>query len=151
LDDVADKVHDIAHPVIAELLTKLGHIREQLLEVGEETVAVVGSVGEGKSTLINALLGNLVVEKSGGAQSCTSVVTEICYSDRPEFESIVEFFSEQEWLELAKEFQETIRAEFDSPSQRSEDYKVAVETLNSVYFDGKLKTPYNGMQMCEYD
>ncbi|KAJ7814970.1 hypothetical protein B0H14DRAFT_3878507, partial [Mycena olivaceomarginata] len=64
-------------------------------------VAIVGRTGCGKSTLLNALLQRRLLPTSGKGAACTSVVTEISYSDGPEIIAKILYKSPAQWkLEL---------------------------------------------------
>ncbi|KAL6703376.1 hypothetical protein ACN47E_009718 [Coniothyrium glycines] len=67
-EDIKDFVEDIKRlakmPTIAPLV-----------------IALVGSQGSGKSTLINSFLGRMLVQRSGGSGACTSYPTWIKYKE----------------------------------------------------------------------
>ncbi|KLO11959.1 hypothetical protein SCHPADRAFT_876105 [Schizopora paradoxa] len=59
-------------------------------------VALYGVTGAGKSSLINAILDDMIVSTSG-MEACTAVVTEISYRKQDGISAEVEFLSVQEW------------------------------------------------------
>ncbi|KAH9951114.1 hypothetical protein B0H21DRAFT_353427 [Amylocystis lapponica] len=59
-------------------------------------IAVCGATGAGKSSLLNAVLGDNIVPTSG-SQACTAVVTEIGYHAKATIDAIVSFLPEVEW------------------------------------------------------
>ncbi|KDQ65115.1 hypothetical protein JAAARDRAFT_188367 [Jaapia argillacea MUCL 33604] len=73
---------------------------ESLQNQGAPTtmVAVCGSTGAGKSSLLNAILDYNIVPTSG-MRACTAVVTQIAYHDKNTIDADVSFLSETEWRE----------------------------------------------------
>ncbi|KAF7303186.1 Glycosyltransferase family 22 protein [Mycena kentingensis (nom. inval.)] len=67
----------------------------------QHKVAIIGRTGAGKSTLVNALLGNQLLSASASvrfyAGACTAVATEIAYKNTPDIEANVEFHDREKW------------------------------------------------------
>lgn len=59
-------------------------------------IAICGTTGSGKSSVINALLDDTIVPTSG-MRACTAVVTEISYKPGPSIEADVSFLTRDEW------------------------------------------------------
>ncbi|XP_052063102.1 uncharacterized protein LOC127702839 [Mytilus californianus] len=70
------------------------------------TVAVVGTTGAGKSSLMNAIIDHYNVLPTSGTQACTAVVVKIESNNTSDlFEADIEFLSREEWeneLQLLK-------------------------------------------------
>ncbi|XP_071177089.1 titin homolog isoform X3 [Mytilus edulis] len=70
------------------------------------TVAVVGTTGAGKSSLMNAIIDHYNVLPTSGTQACTAVVVKIESNSTSDlFEADIEFLSKEEWeneLQLLK-------------------------------------------------
>ncbi|KAK4691905.1 hypothetical protein P7C70_g9241, partial [Phenoliferia sp. Uapishka_3] len=74
-----------------------------LLPPPQFLIAVVGSTGAGKSSLINALLDSDALVPTNSMRACTAVVTEIAYNFKDDkIRAEVEFLTPEEWkAELA--------------------------------------------------
>ncbi|KAJ6616902.1 P-loop containing nucleoside triphosphate hydrolase protein [Mycena sp. CBHHK59/15] len=78
-------------------------------------VAIVGRTGSGKSTLLNALLQCSLLPTSGKGAACTSVVTEISYSDGPDITAKISYKSLAQWkTELNHLIDDALEANVDS-------------------------------------
>ncbi|KAI0200410.1 hypothetical protein F4808DRAFT_470357 [Astrocystis sublimbata] len=75
---------------------------QERTEIPATTIGVVGATGHGKSSLINALLGEKKLVPTNCFRACTSVVTELSWnsSENPDHKYVaeVEFISEDDWL-----------------------------------------------------
>lgn len=61
-------------------------------------IGVVGATGSGKSSIINAILGEKQLVPTNCMRACTAVATEISYNDEPDaYRAVVEFVSQKEW------------------------------------------------------
>lgn len=59
---------------------------------------VVGATGSGKSSIINAVLGEKQLVPTSCMRACTAVVTEISYNNgSTAYRAVIEFISPQEW------------------------------------------------------
>jgi len=86
--------------MIPKWLDTMAKLRDQTKR--ERTVvAVVGSTGAGKSSLINAVLDEERILPTNGQRACTSVITEISYNDSADpderYRAEVEAISMEEW------------------------------------------------------
>ncbi|CAC5357403.1 unnamed protein product [Mytilus coruscus] len=79
---------------------------ESKLCLPKVTVAVVGTTGAGKSSLMNAIIDHYNVLPTSGTQACTAVVVKIESNNTSDlFEADIEFLSKEEWeneLQLLK-------------------------------------------------
>ncbi|KAH9898903.1 hypothetical protein F4778DRAFT_782503 [Xylariomycetidae sp. FL2044] len=70
------------------------------------TLGVVGATGQGKSSIINALLDEKKLVPTSCMRACTAVVTEFSwnYSDEPDqrYRGEIKFISPEEWLQELK-------------------------------------------------
>ena len=77
------------------------HFRDELKRLEDQiepetVIAIVGATGEGKSSLINALLDHRSVLPTSGHRACTAVVVEVVgNAESDEFEADIEFRSKQ--------------------------------------------------------
>lgn len=59
-------------------------------------IALIGSTGAGKSTFLNAVLGQEVLPV-GVMEPCTAFVTSVAYSHDEQYEVNIQFFTREEW------------------------------------------------------
>ncbi|TEA21515.1 Nuclear GTPase SLIP-GC [Colletotrichum sidae] len=75
-------------------------------------IGVLGDTGAGKSSVINAVLGESDVVPTNGMRACTAVVTEIAWntSEDPlkKYSAEIEFLSQPEWLAEVTHYQRDI-------------------------------------------
>src|SRR5882672_3023790 len=71
-------------------------IRELIDQADRVRIALIGTTGAGKSTFLNAVLGQEVLPV-GVMQPCTAFVTAVSYSAGGEYQVTVNFCSRQEW------------------------------------------------------
>jgi hypothetical protein len=82
---------------LAEWHRELDLIRTQIERPDRVRIALVGSTGAGKSTFLNAVLGQEVLPV-GVMQPCTAFVTLVRQSATPGFSVDVDFCSRAEWV-----------------------------------------------------
>ena len=69
---------------------------EQKLTTPQTVIAVVGGTGEGKSSLMNALLDHRSVLPTSGIRACTAVVVEVVNNTTSDtFEADIEFLKQK--------------------------------------------------------
>nr|XP_054604684.1 nuclear GTPase SLIP-GC-like [Nothobranchius furzeri] len=62
-----------------------------------EMVGVFGRTGAGKSSLINAVIGEKNLLPAGGINACTSVMIKVEANEINKYEAEIEFISEEDW------------------------------------------------------
>ena len=76
---------------------ELEHLEDQ--KEPKTVIAIVGATGEGKSSLINALLDHRNVLPTSGHRACTAVVVEVeNNAESDQFEADIEFRSKEVML-----------------------------------------------------
>src|SRR5215813_4858395 len=71
---------------------------ERLLEEKPELpIAFLGPAQQGKSSLINALLGENILAVGGAVGACTCVITSAHYRPGPRFRAEIDFISLEDW------------------------------------------------------
>ncbi|EJD49690.1 hypothetical protein AURDEDRAFT_182821 [Auricularia subglabra TFB-10046 SS5] len=99
LNGVIDQLAPVAsHAQLDHWRTSLKTVQEEAATTPEVVIGFVGVTGAGKSTLINALLGDIIVPTSG-AKSCTATPIKISYHASERVRATIEFVSQESWLE----------------------------------------------------
>jgi Dynamin family len=113
---------------------------ERLLEKKPELpIAFLGPSQQGKSSLINALLGENILAVGGAVGACTCVITSIHHHLSPEFRAEIDFISLKDWKSELRAMQAAMNAkpsEDDTEDDRKEwesEQKAAHEKFISVY------------------
>ncbi|KAF5500731.1 Nuclear GTPase SLIP-GC [Colletotrichum siamense] len=77
-------------------------VRERAAQSGKVIIGVFGNTGDGKSSCINALLGEKSLLPTNCGRACTACVTELSYNndDDPEnpYRAQIDFISREEWM-----------------------------------------------------
>ncbi|XP_065143555.1 nuclear GTPase SLIP-GC-like [Paramisgurnus dabryanus] len=105
------------------------------------TIRIFGKSGEGKSSLLNAVLGKKDLLPSGCFGACTAVITQVeANLSDSNYKAEIEFFSKEEW---EKELQDLFKVLSDDSEDKNEDMiQIAVEKINSLYGENAdKKTP----------
>ncbi|KAI0723405.1 hypothetical protein C8Q76DRAFT_783295 [Earliella scabrosa] len=99
----------------------------------KHVIAVLGATGAGKSSMINAMLGfgDDVIPTSGIA-ACTSVVTEISYSERGLFEAEIKFIGRHEFKREISDLLEDLHDEGDSETNEGVSTSIAFAKVQAV-------------------
>lgn len=113
---------------------------ENLLEKKPEMpIAFLGPSQQGKSSLINALLGEDILAVGASVGACTCVITSIHHHLSPEFRAEIDFISLKDWKAELRAMQAAMDArpsEEDTEDDRKEwesEQKAAHEKFISVY------------------
>ena len=113
---------------------------ERLLEAKPELpIAFLGPAQQGKSSLINALLGENILAVGGAVGACTCVITSAHYRLGPHYRAEIDFISLKDWQAELVAMQEALASslsEDDTDYDREEweaAQKTAQEKFNAVY------------------
>ncbi|XP_068789696.1 uncharacterized protein [Struthio camelus] len=118
--------------------------REQIAKLQKDTkmpktyIAVVGNTGAGKSSLLNALLGEEAVLPTSAMRACTAVVVEISKTaETSPYEADIEFLSKEEWFSELKALLEDMKDKSGNLKKRCPDRKTeagaAYSRVKAVY------------------
>eukprot|EP00873_Tetraselmis_striata_P009523 jgi/Tetstr1/429787/TSEL_019654.t1 len=103
---------------------------------------VLGDTGAGKSTMLNALLGECSLLPTNGMRACTAAIVELAYAHAPAdpcrpYEGAVEFLSSEEWAAERSRLYASLRqpdgALVSAAPPEGTDAHVAYCKLRSVY------------------
>lgn len=79
----------------------------------EVVIALVGGTGQGKSTLINAVLDAHVLPV-GNVRACTAAISEVSFAEGPHYEVTIDFVSRESWQkEIALLIQDVADSDLD--------------------------------------
>ncbi|KAL1255191.1 hypothetical protein QQF64_013252 [Cirrhinus molitorella] len=109
------------------------------------TIGIFGKSGEGKSSLLSAILGKKELLPSGCFGACTAVVTQVeANLIDSNYTAEIEFFSKEEW---EKELKDLFRYINDDSEGRNEDLvDIAVEKITALYGDDADKKTLEELQ-----
>ncbi|XP_059204614.1 nuclear GTPase SLIP-GC-like [Centropristis striata] len=93
-----------------------------------ELVGVFGKTGAGKSSLINAIIGEKNLLPSGSVSACTTVMIKVEANKQDEYEAEIEFITKEEWMEEVWNFLKD-----KSNQENDEDYRDNDKKLSAVY------------------
>ncbi|XP_070838275.1 nuclear GTPase SLIP-GC-like [Chaetodon trifascialis] len=118
-----------------------------------ELVGVFGKTGAGKSSLINAIIGEKHLLPSGDISACTSVIIKVeANMHSPKYEAEIEFITKEEWQEefwsSSTFFNDNADQENDQEDEQEDDSddRDTAEKLSAVYGEEwKDKSPENLM------
>ncbi|GFR49232.1 hypothetical protein Agub_g11231, partial [Astrephomene gubernaculifera] len=101
----------LAGPEMSRLWrAELGELRGRC-QLPRTTIGVVGNTGAGKSSLLNALLGEEDILPTNGMRASTGCPIEVSYNPSPAYQAAVEFLSKEEWLPYLERLVEDLRGE----------------------------------------
>ncbi|XP_051728064.1 nuclear GTPase SLIP-GC-like isoform X2 [Ctenopharyngodon idella] len=98
------------------------------------TIGIFGTSGEGKSSLLSAILGKKNLLPSGCFGACTAVVTQVeANLTDSNYIAEIELFSKEEW---EKELKDLFSVLSDESEDRDDElYEIAVEKITALYGD----------------
>ncbi|XP_029997049.1 nuclear GTPase SLIP-GC-like [Sphaeramia orbicularis] len=123
-----------------------------------EMVGVFGKTGAGKSSLINAIIGEKHLLPSGSVIACTTVMIQVeANMENQKYEAHIEFITKEEWKDELWSFknlsgdngdEDSDNGDEENKSTRDDDeYYDNVEKLTALYGDQwKSKSPENLME-----
>ncbi|KAK9976514.1 hypothetical protein ABG768_021719, partial [Culter alburnus] len=102
------------------------------------TIGIFGKSGEGKSSLLNAVLGEKDLLPSGCFGACTAVVTQVEVNlEDSNYIAEIELFSKEEW---EKELEDVFTVLSDESEDRDDDlFDIAVEKITALFGDDAEK------------
>ncbi|KAI3359236.1 hypothetical protein L3Q82_002755 [Scortum barcoo] len=99
-----------------------------------ELVGVFGKTGAGKSSLINAIIGEKNLLPCGSISACTSVMIKVEANMQSEkYEAHIEFITEEEWNQELRSFEDFCRDNADLEKEDDQDYQDKAEKLSALY------------------
>ncbi|XP_029945110.1 nuclear GTPase SLIP-GC-like [Salarias fasciatus] len=101
----------------------------------KELVGVFGRSGAGKSSLINAIIGEKNLLPTGVIKACTSVMIKIESNTKSEYEAQIDFITKEEWIEEWWSYYEFCKNKSGHKTQEEDDDDIA-EKLTAVYGEG---------------
>ncbi|KAI8280606.1 hypothetical protein K4K60_004751 [Colletotrichum sp. SAR11_57] len=95
-------------------MSQIATVRKRAVQTNKITIGVFGNTGDGKSSTINALLGEADLLPTNCMRACTACVTEISYNDDGDdekpYKAEIDFVSPEEWMREVKIFLDEIAA-----------------------------------------
>ncbi|XP_041812783.1 nuclear GTPase SLIP-GC-like [Chelmon rostratus] len=107
-----------------------------------ELIGVFGRTGAGKSSLINAVIGEKNLLPSGNISACTSVMIQVeANMHSPKYEAEIEFITKEEWQD---ELWSSINflsdnANLGNDQEDDSDYRDTVDKLSALYGEEEWK------------
>jgi hypothetical protein len=77
--------------------SRFSRLADEAKEPAQVTVALLGTAGAGKSTLINTLVGEEVLATKVAGSACTAVPCELSWSAESSYTAEVLYLSDEEW------------------------------------------------------
>ncbi|XP_050992034.1 nuclear GTPase SLIP-GC isoform X9 [Labeo rohita] len=133
---IMKKVIDKLHHTISmhnDIISKINKM--YTVNIKKTTIGIVGRSGEGKSSLLSAILGKKNLMPSGSFGACTSVVTQVKANlTDSNYTAVIEFISKEEW---EKELKDLLTVLSDDSEDSNEDlFEIAVEKITALYGRG---------------
>nr|XP_020444685.1 nuclear GTPase SLIP-GC-like isoform X2 [Monopterus albus] len=116
---VGEKLHNQGNKrLIAFLKTKIKDFKTDK----KELVGVFGRSGAGKSSLINAIIGEKDLLPTGDVSACTSVMIKVeTNMDNQEYEAEIEFITKEEWKDELQPLYHILGDDTDQEQDDDED------------------------------
>ncbi|XDV34053.1 hypothetical protein PO909_004263 [Leuciscus waleckii] len=123
----------IMHRDIRSKINKMNNVSRKKVTIG-----IFGKSGEGKSSLLSAVLGKKDLLPSGCFGACTAVVTQVeANVTDSNYIAEIELYSKEEW---EKELKDLFRVLSDESEDRNDDVlEIAVEKITALYGDDAEK------------
>lgn len=120
---------DDAH-ILAGWRDDLASAEQQLAVKPELPIAFLGPSQQGKSSLINALLGQNVLAVGGAVGACTCVITSVHYHPHAFYRAEVDFISLTDWQAELTAMADalTVHPSVDDTDQDREEREAAIKT-----------------------
>ncbi|KAJ5017546.1 Nuclear GTPase SLIP-GC [Colletotrichum sp. SAR 10_99] len=100
--------------VASNWVRQIATVRKRAVQTNKITIGVFGNTGDGKSSTINALLGEANLLPTNCMRACTACVTEISYNDDDDdenpYKAEIDFVSPDEWIREIKTFLDDVTA-----------------------------------------
>ncbi|XP_061567135.1 nuclear GTPase SLIP-GC-like isoform X2 [Cololabis saira] len=150
LSEVKAKIGVVLDKLRSQNNTKLGaFVESKVLDLEtkkREIVGVFGKTGAGKSSLINAVIGQKNLLPSGSVNACTSVMIKVEGNmHTPKYEAEIEFITTEEWKDELWPISQSVG---DHEDQDPEDE--TVQKLSAVYGDEWNKKPPESLMDKKY-
>uniref|UniRef100_UPI0037E97389 nuclear GTPase SLIP-GC-like isoform X2 n=1 Tax=Semicossyphus pulcher TaxID=241346 RepID=UPI0037E97389 len=114
----------------AFLKEKMGDLETEKREL----VGVFGKTGSGKSSLINAIIGEKDLLPSGSVTACTTVMIKVEANMKSQkYEAEIQFITKEEWREDLWFLLTFTVNDADRDEQDADDYAAGVEMLSALY------------------
>src|SRR5262245_38707358 len=125
--------------LLAQWREELSAAERLLEEKPELPIAFLGPSQQGKSSLINALLGENVLAVGGAVGACTCVITSAHHRAAQDYKAEIEFISLEDWRSELAAIRESLLSapsDEDTAIDREEleaNQKAALEKFEAVY------------------
>lgn len=143
LNELREPMKDFSkhHTELSNWLTMISKLQSRIKETERTVVAVAGATGAGKSSLINAIIGEKKLLPTNSMRACTAVTTELLYNNSQDpqkaYRAEVEFISQRDWdIELDLLFRDLLDETSERPSawrDHGSDAGIAYAKVQAVY------------------
>ena len=110
------------------------------------SVALLGGTGAGKSTLVNALIGAVVLP-TNSISVCTSSITRVRYRSGANYSATIEVVPRETWQKQVETISEDIKASKQGDSDESSYVNIAVVPEDEA---GRIRAVYGNEQYEEF-